>query len=174
MKTCKTCQIVKPYEMFDTSRTNKDGASSWCKQCTHEYYLKRYEAKRKLKPIIKTETHRQCRICMQAKPYAEFKSRSSTYCTQCISDYGHIRNIKRYGITANQYHEMSVAQQHLCKICNQKDKKRLSVDHDHKCCKHAGSCGKCIRGLICSRCNVALGMLNDDIAVLKAMIDYLT
>jgi hypothetical protein len=61
-------------------------------------------------------------------------------------------------------------------ICKQKDtsfRKRLSVDHDHACCSGEGSCGKCIRGLLCHKCNLALGAINDDINILQKMIDYL-
>jgi hypothetical protein len=39
---------------------------------------------------------------------------------------------------------------------------KVHVDHDHACCAKATSCGKCIRGLLCSACNTALGMLRDD------------
>lgn len=38
---------------------------------------------------------------------------------------------------------------------------RFHVDHDHSCCPGKKSCGKCIRGLLCSSCNVALGYLGD-------------
>ena len=56
---------------------------------------------------------------------------------------------------------------------------RLVLDHDHSCCptgKFPGSkvsCGKCNRGLICYKCNTALGMADDDPKKLEGMIDYL-
>lgn len=36
------------------------------------------------------------------------------------------------------------------------------VDHSHKCCSGDGSCGKCVRGLLCFRCNTVLGMLEPE------------
>lgn len=172
MKTCKTCQIIKPYVDFDTSATNKDGRSSWCKQCLHAYYKSRY--KPKLPVMQRTADTKQCRICRELLTFDAFTNSKSTYCRQCASLYGRIRNMAKYNLTAAEYHTMSVAQNHVCKICGQADKKRLSIDHDHACCPHAGSCGKCIRGLICHRCNATLGMVEDSVDLLQKMQAYLS
>lgn len=41
----------------------------------------------------------------------------------------------------------------------------LAIDHDHKTGK--------IRGLLCTRCNTAIGLLNDNIDFLRRAIMYL-
>ncbi len=64
-----------------------------------------------------------------------------------------------------------------CQICGNKSD-LPHIDHDHKCCAGKGgtrkTCGKCVRGALCYRCNMALGLLDDSEDVLAEMISYLT
>jgi len=54
------------------------------------------------------------------------------------------------------------------------------VDHDHACCPSTRStgggggkiCGKCVCGLICNGCNVAMGMVGDDADRLERLAGY--
>lgn len=56
-----------------------------------------------------------------------------------------------------------------------RDSAQLVVDHDHRCCPRGHySCGNCVRGLLCSRCNSAAGMLRDDVELARSLADYLT
>jgi hypothetical protein len=50
---------------------------------------------------------------------------------------------------------------------------RLFIDHDHDCCPGKFSCGRCVRGLLCSNCNFILGHAGDDKRVLRRAIAYL-
>lgn len=53
---------------------------------------------------------------------------------------------------------------------------RPTVDHDHACCPGNHSCGKCVRGLLCQRCNHVLGLYEKwgDIHLLPAYLkEYL-
>lgn len=79
---------------------------------------------------------------------------------------------KMYGITLDQYEQMSEAQGHVCAICKNKEAsvdsmgapRMLSVDHCH-------ATGK-IRALLCSACNKSLGGFKDDPALLRKAIEY--
>lgn len=84
---------------------------------------------------------------------------------------------KRYGITEERYQEMLVEQGNCCAICGVNQEtltKRMSVDHDHNCCPGLYSCGNCLRGLLCSHCNLALGGFKDSEGVLRSALRYLS
>jgi hypothetical protein len=72
----------------------------------------------------------------------------------------------RLGITERQFNEILAAQNHACAMCRRPfaDDQRIFADHDHNCCPYqpkrtAKTCGRCIRGLLCFRCNTALGYI---------------
>lgn len=80
-------------------------------------------------------------------------------------------NLKRYGLTFEQFEAMHKEQKGLCFICGRPPQGRgrneqvLHIDHDH------GS-GR-VRKLLCSRCNKVLGFVKDDPALLLKMVQYL-
>lgn len=49
----------------------------------------------------------------------------------------------------------------------------LVVDHDHSCCPSKRSCGECVRGFLCVRCNTAAGMVLDDPRIAQGLSEYL-
>lgn len=69
---------------------------------------------------------------------------------------------RRYRITLQDYAEMLERQGGVCAICSKPPAaQRLDVDHDHSCCPSGGSCGQCIRGLLCRSCNTRLYALEN-------------
>ena len=80
--------------------------------------------------------------------------------------------MRRYGISLKQWTEILTKQGNVCKICS-RDSEKFVVDHDHSCCSTKNTCGKCIRGIICDKCNKAMGLLDDSQHILKNMIEYL-
>lgn len=77
-----------------------------------------------------------------------------------------------YGISLDEYMTLLEQQGGVCAICGQPETRTLkgdisalSVDHNHTT--------NTVRGLLCSRCNLAIGNFNDDVELLKASIAYL-
>lgn len=173
MKTCTKCQILKSFSDFHKKKSVKDGYSHWCKSCVQNYDMKEHDSKRIL-PRKMQGTLIHCRYCEQYLDKSKFHGKL-TYCKDCTKLVGHSGNLKRYGLSMDDYMDMEKAQNKLCAICKKSElhKKRLSVDHDHACCPGLTSCGNCIRGLLCSNCNMVLGNAKDNIEILKAAIKYL-
>lgn len=77
-------------------------------------------------------------------------------------------NLKaRHNMTPEEYAKKSELQLNGCAICKQpcKTGRNLAIDHDHET--------NVVRDLLCQRCNVVLGLINDDELLLFDMMDYL-
>jgi 5-methylcytosine-specific restriction endonuclease McrA len=73
---------------------------------------------------------------------------------------------RKYGISTEEYAAMLQAQNNCCAICGGGfDDQTPVVDHKHDTNK--------IRGLLCSRCNVGIGMLGDSVDNLLSAAEYL-
>lgn len=111
-------------------------------------------------------THKRdgyCKVCRQARDRARSANRSKAVLAKKAKDPTYYRNkklLKMYGITQEQYEAMHAAQGGVCAICNQPETRilygavaYLAVDHDHQ----TGA----VRALLCHRCNVGLGRVED-------------
>jgi hypothetical protein len=126
-----------------------------------------------------TEGNKRCATCKQWKPPSEFRAADRTgdgLNSRCIG-CSHDRSIRSlYGIGAGEYAALLEAQLGGCAICGGTNEsgRSMAVDHDHSCCPGGRSCGRCVRGLLCSSCNMAIGLLRDDPERLRSAISYLT
>ncbi len=74
-------------------------------------------------------------------------------------------DLKRYGLTIEQYEDMRKKQDNVCALCKKSPKyRRLCVDHDHRT--------KVVRGLLCDGCNWAVGAVESRVPILD-LIFYL-
>lgn len=78
----------------------------------------------------------------------------------------------RYGVSEEDYSRMFQEQDGLCAICKRPERRvrngkiqSLSIDHNHETGK--------VRQLLCDDCNTALGRVEENLDILKAMIEYL-
>lgn len=125
---------------------------------------------------------RQCRNCGDWVPKKIWSKRLPSYernaqCDECLREG---RSRRQLGRHKRKFNELLVAQGGKCAGCGspngEKYGRRLSLDHDHRCCpnkKVSLTCGECIRGLLCTDCNVALGYLRDNVETLQNLIEYL-
>lgn len=109
--------------------------------------------------------------------YKEDKRKGSLvrYCRTCELGY---RMKYKYGLTLDEYDAMFLEQDFRCLICgkifaNDSLKDKPFVDHDHSCCPGPKSCGKCVRGILCMRCNTLLGLVEDNPDILLSAINFL-
>jgi hypothetical protein len=72
---------------------------------------------------------------------------------------------KKYGLSLEVHTIMSFIQDKKCAICKEVPSGGLVVDHSH-------TTGK-VRALLCSKCNLALGMFKDSPDLLRAAVRYL-
>ena len=146
-KTCNQCNQLKDISLFHKKKSGKFGVKAQCISCCNEWQASHYR-----KPENKKK-----RIVRQSSPEYQLYIRS-------------FRLKRNFGLSPEDYDKMLIAQGGVCKTCGT-DKPGGSkgiyfhVDHCHKTNK--------VRGLLCSSCNSALGMVNDSIDTLSNLIEYL-
>lgn len=127
-----------------------------------------------------------CILCNTEKPISEFNKDKQTKdgyrnkCRICLNEYrrstynrraetekfGQLR--RKYKITPLEYDEMI---KEGCEVCGSFE--RLCIDHDHSCCPGKWTCGECIRGILCRRCNIAEGLFKKDPQMMHNLAVYM-
>lgn len=97
--------------------------------------------------------------------FAETRTgRRKNTCKPCQATY--IKKwslLRQYNLTPEELQALVEKQEAKCAICGRESS--LVVDHDHK----TGS----VRGLLCSPCNIAIGLFGDNISYLHNAVAYL-
>lgn len=156
-----------------------------CKACNYES-AKRHREKNRLNLNEKSREYRKNNLEKRRKRDREWKKkdylnnkekymfRAKKFYLNNIDKRKNYRYKKLYGITLDQYNEMFVKQNGLCKICKKEETafhkgngkiKDLAVDH----CHFSGK----IRGLLCGRCNCLIGYSLESIDVLQEAINHI-
>lgn len=147
MKHCTKCDTTKSIEEFHKKNDTKDGRARWCAACSGEARREWY-----------AKPENRARVKENARLYS-IKNRSKEFA----------RNLKRmYDLSVDEYHSLLLRHSFRCGICRVKfglpKAIRPHVDHDH-------NTGK-VRGLLCSNCNIAIGLLKDEVNVIRNAAAY--
>lgn len=145
MKKCCKCKALLEAVEFSKDKRRPDGLRSDCRSCLAAYN-KAYQAKHK------------DRIKQQKKTYDKLH-----------------RNVVRerqvqkvYSLSADEHGALREMQANACAICYapvETLRRDLAIDHNHR----TGE----VRGLLCDRHNMALGLFDDDTRLLRRAVDYL-
>jgi hypothetical protein len=171
-RVCTQCNTLKPIGSFYKKQQGKY-LHSECKECT-KISLAEYRKNNpgKIKEANKASylKKREDRI----KDAKEWKDKNPDKIKeirdkfkQRYPDYSRISTLKRHGLTLEEFGLMLSQNNNSCWICNTSFKTipEAKIDHCH-------TTGK-VRGLLCSNCNTALGLIKDNATVLNNMIHYL-
>lgn len=120
------------------------------------------------RPTKKGKVTTNCKSCSELKTIEALDLCKSCYLKQWEAKRPSRRPqrlMREYGLTMEQYETMLSMQENACAICKEKSTKNLHVDHDHETGK--------VRGLLCYRCNSAIGYLADNPARARDLAEYL-
>lgn len=149
-KVCTKCYKEKSLEDFPIRKETRDGRRNICKECIREYCHNRY----RMIPNVREASLKATKKWGDKHP-------------ECRKKINQKQSLKRhYGITLEEYAEMLTKQNGVCASCGDPPNgRKLSVDHNHETDE--------IRGLLCDRCNFALGQLKEDPIRIKRLLNYL-
>lgn len=175
-KLCSRCNRTKLIRYFHKDSHRIDGLFPYCKECRRE----------REGLDIATAT---VAVALTARDKVRELDRKKR---EELGEIGYARAYRRkylwstYRLTLSAYDNLRELQGFSCNICGRHedtlekgssllDNKRapLQVDHDRSCCSGTRSCGRCIRGLLCGRCNTGLGQFRDSTEFLSNAITYL-
>ena len=74
--------------------------------------------------------------------------------------------LANYGLTYKKYVEMFDRQGGACAICKMELPKKFCIDHSHE----SGA----VRGILCYRCNILIGVAQENVSILSHAIEYLS
>lgn len=117
---------------------------------------------------LNSATHKFCDECRSKRKKGQARTASRNWNKmnkEQRKEFDRKRQLAKYGLTQEDYDRMLEEQGFACAICGVMVATVLDVDHCHQTGVN--------RGLLCQKCNKAIGLMNDDIYVLHAAIKYL-
>lgn len=162
-KLCTGCKKVLPVSEFGKSKATKTGLGHRCKKCSAAKQRARRDAEKAKDPEGYLALQRERQRAWRASAPSEVRKAR-----------GRVGLLRGKGVTAEWYEATLMEQGGVCAICKRPESKissgggikLLAVDHDHAT--------GLPRGLLCQQCNIGLGALRDDPALLEKAIRYLT
>lgn len=158
LRRCQGCEQVLPVSAFGKHVRDTFGLQPLCKPCTN-VRNRQYVANHPDPEARRRRRAEQSAALLKKNPRSYEQTRRY--------------NLARFKYDLAAIEAMLAKQGGVCAICKQAEVTvrqgrvmALSVDHDH-------DTGR-IRGLLCNRCNRAIGLFNDDADLLRTAARYLS
>ena len=122
--------------------------------------------------VVSIASKKKCSQCGMIKSLNEFHRGQGgiggrrAECKEC---HQHWQIWKRYGVDHVLYKMRMESTGGKCQMCGGTGLPELAYDH----CHEMGAVPESFRGVLCSRCNVGIGMLGDNLKGVKNGHDYL-
>ena len=155
MKFCTGCDQTKSLSEFYKDKSTKTGYVSRCKDCRKSY----------ISGYRESNTDK-------IKTYGRLYNQKNAEVLRVKARKHHLK--RKYNLTLEQWEEILAAQGYKCAACERpyEESSQFHTDHDHACCETQYSCGACIRGLLCHRCNQALGLMQENHQAILNLANY--
>lgn len=129
-------------------------------------YIKDLGVMRKKGKIIKAKHRRDCKLCSDSY---EPRSSRQIYCEVCVPhrDRAALTAAVKFGMSRAQLSAILNQQQNACAICQ-----IPFVGKGSQCIDHCHVTGR-VRGVLCPKCNFAIGLMGDKPDVLRSAAKYL-
>lgn len=172
MKKCKKCNNWISLDNFSKDSTRTDNLHPYCKNCRSnmdkEYKIKNPHVVEKNKE--RSKKWRQNNPERSKELVLEWKKRNPNKKSELDRKS---QLWTHYRLTIEKWMEMYNSQNGSCAICK-KNGNKLYVDHDHKCCPKNITCGKCVRGLVCQKCNIFLHYIDSEyLNYIEIAVEYI-
>jgi len=155
-KQCKKCGAIKPLIDYYEARGTRDGHRGACKACESAARAEWYQRNREhvIEKVRSWQTDNRDRYLAWQREYKRGRPREERE--------GHLR--RTFGLSLDDYDAILAAQGGGCAICGERPISGQSLHIDHL--------GDVVRGILCVRCNNALGLLKEDPELIGVACDY--
>lgn len=164
-KRCVKCGEIKPLSEFTFHDREKGQHRNFCHECEKAWirkYHKSPQGKEKRKEWVDQNKEK-------IEEYKEVYRNDPKRTAKSKVYHRKYRLMNEFGLTPDDYDEILKKQQGRCAVCRtdrfHSRRKTLAVDHDHVTNK--------VRGLLCRRCNQAIGAFEDNPDLLRKAATYL-